>query len=83
MEALTIKQTFTVGGRTFDIEAEAQAYALAEQRKQQAAEILSTVRRVDPRSHASAMSNRELVEIVAANREAFAQILALLGGEVA
>ncbi|MEB3353410.1 MAG: hypothetical protein VKM34_04140 [Cyanobacteriota bacterium] len=82
MEALTIRQTFTVGGRTFDSEADAQAYALAEHRKRQATEILSKVRRVDPRSLASAMSNEELVGIVAANREAFAQILAVLNGEV-
>lgn len=80
MDALTIKQTFTVGSRTFDSEAEAQAYALAEQRKRQAVEILATVRPRDPRRMGHEMDNGAVVALVADHLEAFAQILAVLNG---
>lgn len=82
MDPLAIKQTYSVQGRTFDTEAEAQAYVLAEQRKRQAVEILSKVRRLDSRHGAFEVSNQSLVEIVAKHLEAFAEIVAVLNGEV-
>lgn len=83
MSDLTIKQTFTVGDRTFDNEADAQAYITVQQRKQKAEQILSAARHLDPRRDGLKVSNRELVSIVADHREAFAEVLAVLNGEVA
>lgn len=84
METLTIKPTFTVNGRTFASEAEAQAYAQLEQRKRQAVEMLSKVRSSDAqRLMSREMSNGAIVALVAEHLEAFAQIVALLKGEVA
>jgi hypothetical protein len=78
MDALTIQQTYTVGGQTFKTEAEAKAYAQLEQRKREAVEILSKVRPYDLRRMGLEMDNRAVVALVAEHREAFAQILALL-----
>jgi hypothetical protein len=78
-ESLLIKQTYSIGGKTFDTEDQAKAYVLQEQRKQVAVDILSKVRPFKPSFHSGQeMDNKRVVDLVAKHIEEFAEIVALL-----